>query len=303
VANNWPTQGSHTINQIAQTLRVSRTCIDNTIKKWEMCKDVTDRRRSGQPRISTKRQDEKLLTLARSNPKWSILKLSQNWLKKNGKQSIGSRSTISRRLLTIGLESFEAINKPLLTRMDRARRLAWCKERVNWTYQQWAKVIFSDESNFQLVNRKNRQLVRRFANEKYDSRFVSRRVQAGGGSIGIWGCINYNGFGLCYTYTNRLNQVTYLDILENTMIPSRDLLVQNSDDWYFQQDNAPCHTARSIQAWFEENEVRCVKWPRRSPDLNPIEHVWNEIDKKLFDLHLSNLGELEEALRRIWNGL
>ena len=40
----------------------------------------------------------------------------------------------------------------------------------------------------------------------------------------------------------------------------------------FMQDNASVHTARKIQAWFEEMSIDITDWPPFSPDLNPIEH-------------------------------
>jgi len=56
-----------------------------------------------------------------------------------------------------------------------------------------------------------------------------------------------------------------------------------SSDGYIQQDNAPCHKARIISNWFIEhdNEFTVLKWPPQSPDLNPIEHLWDVVEQEL----------------------
>ncbi|KAK3557213.1 hypothetical protein QTP70_026124, partial [Hemibagrus guttatus] len=49
------------------------------------------------------------------------------------------------------------------------------------------------------------------------------------------------------------------------------------------QDNAPCHKAKMVQEWFDEhnNEFEVLTWPPNSPDLNPIEHLWDVLDKQV----------------------
>ena len=90
-----------------------------------------------------------------------------------------------------GLESHFAVRKPLLTVKDRLKRYKWCKQRLNWTVNDLSRVIFSDESNLEVLNRKSKGIVKRFKNEKFHPKFCIPRLQNGGGSAGIWGCILY----------------------------------------------------------------------------------------------------------------
>ena len=108
--------------------------------------------------------------------------------------------------------------------------------------EQWKMIIFSDESNFEIINRKNKRFVRRKNTEKYLKQHIQSRIQKGGGSVGIWGCISESGVDCHKIYEGRLNQYGYCDILENSLIPSRDSF-QADQNWLFQQDHAPCHTA------------------------------------------------------------
>ncbi len=82
-----------------------------------------------------------------------------------------------------------------------------------------------------------------------------------------------------------------------------DYSVPSSDD-YFQQDNAPCHKAQILSDWFLEhdNEFTLLKWPPQSPDLNPIEHLWDVVEREIhiMDEHPTNLQQLCDAIMTIW---
>ncbi len=77
-----------------------------------------------------------------------------------------------------------------------------------------------------------------------------------------------------------------------------------SSDDYFQQDNAPCYKAQIISDWFLEhdNEFTLLKWPPQSSDLNPIEHLWDVMEREIhiMDMQLTNLQQLRDAIMPIW---
>ena len=294
---------SHNFTQveIAAQCGVSRKCVQTTIANLENTGRPFEIKRRGPKEISTIEEDQELFTLARANPMRSAKWLSSEWKREGAR--IASRATVNRRLKRFKLNSYVAAKKPLLTDVHKARRLAWCKDREFWTYRDWARVIFSDEANYKLINRKTTPRVRRYSHEKYDERYVKKRTQGGKGSIGVWGCIGQQGTGCSATFTGRLNSKGYLKILDDDLIPSLDLLKPPQGDFLFQQDGASCHTAKCVKRWFRQKHIKTLSWPANSPDLNPIEHVWAEIDKKLYENPPQTLADLEDAVTKLWNEL
>ena len=92
------------------------------------------------------------------------------------------------------------------------------------------------------------------------------------------------------------------DIVQPYVIP---FIQAQANNVTFQQDNARPQVARVVRAYLTQQIVDLLPLPAVSPDLSPIEHVWDEMERRL--RHLPNqpvtLAEMGPALIRIWNNI
>ena len=131
----------------------------------------------------------------------------------------------------------------------------------------WSKVLFSDECKIEALNYNGRPLVRRNnQSNPFLPQYLKPKVKFPA-SLMIWGCFSINGTGRLEIIDKPINANDYIQILENKLIPSRNVLFEGND-FIFQDDSAPIHRAKKVKQWMEKNHIEQLEWPSNSPGLN-----------------------------------
>ncbi len=127
----------------------------------------------------------------------------------------------------------------------------------------FSNVIFSDESTFRLCNTSGPQRVWRRNGTRYDEKNIINTEKFEGGGVMAWGFITIDGPGDLHFLSGNMNKQEYERVLETYLLP---FLAENSQrNYVFQQDGAPCHTAKTIKKFFQTHEIELLDWAAQSP--------------------------------------
>ena len=123
----------------------------------------------------------------------------------------------------------------------------------------------------------------------------------------IWGCFIKNKMGPLVLIEGTLNAEKYIKLLKQHLIPFINELKNNNknnknEEFIFQEDNAPCHTAITANNWKNKNDINVLPSPAQSPELNPIENLWNDLKRRIrkHDIKVKNKTELFNLLKDEW---
>lgn len=299
----------HTHRDVAVRMGVNQSVVSRAYARYRETNRLTRRPGQGRHRVTDYRDDRAIVRQVRRDPFVNANVVARNFPNRRQQQQqqgrrnqIGhiSARTVRNRLREAGLRARHPNRVPALTARHRRRRLEYANQYRRWTLRQWQNVLFTDESRFNLHGSDRRPLVWRRRGERFGQNFVRPVVAYGGGSVMVWAGVSRNWRPPLVIIRGNLTARRYIDqILRPIVLPRR----QNQRAFVLMQDNARPHTANVTRRFFERYDITLLPHPPMSPDLNPIEHVWDIMGRRLQREYpnLGNIGELERALHRIWN--
>lgn len=201
-----------------------------------------------------------------------------------------------------GILSHKKIEKPALTNAHIKKRKNFAKKLSKWNFFDYKKIIFSDESKFNLHGADSSPRVWCKKKMRLNIANIKGTKKFGGGNLMVWGCITSEGVGKILKITNSMNSKEYCDTLKEGLFETLNMYNMNPNDVLFMQDNATCHTSKETKNWLNINKIVLFEAPANSPDMNPIENVWSYLEKKIRSIKLGYLNseELWQIIQSEW---
>lgn len=177
----------------------------------------------------------------------------------------------------------------LLRPRNKEKRVIWAMENLDNNFDD---VVWTDELMIQL------EYHRTFCYRKVGAPLKPKPKPKHPYKVMVWAGISRKGATNICLINSSIDSAGYQEILRTHLLLFLETVLPNGQ---FQQDNAPCHMSLSTRRFLETNNVRLLRTPPESPDLNPIEYVWHELKHFLrTSAKPQNKEELFAGIQQFW---
>ncbi|GFU58509.1 transposable element Tcb2 transposase [Trichonephila clavipes] len=202
------------------------------------------------------------------------------------------RKKLSLPELNYSREMTATITRLKTKMVQRAQKLDNC---------QWSRVLFTDESRFSTRSELQRVLIWRETWTRFYTSNIKKRHHYGGPGVLVWGGIMLNGRTELHIFDR--GSVIGDRYCEEVLLPHVRMFRGAIDpDFIFMDDNERPHRTLAVEELLESEDITRMDWPAYSPDLNPIEHVWDALGRRISARlhHPENTQQLKQMLIEEW---
>ncbi|GFX67636.1 transposable element Tcb1 transposase [Trichonephila clavipes] len=267
--------------EVSEELGIAQSVISKLWQRFQYNGNVSRCYSRGHPRVTTPNEDRYLTVTAKRNRRGTATNLSRQLSSATG--TTVSRQTVYRRLGHIGLYACRPVRCVPLTATHCRLRLTCSREHALWIPQQWSCVMFSDESRFSLQSDSHRTLKWRVQGTRYhQENTIERHRYARAGWL-VWGGIILGSRTDLHVQSVTMTCHIYRDvILEQHVRLFRGAM---GAEFLFMDGNARLHRANIVDECLQLEDITRMDGSAYSPDLNPIEHVWNMLGRRIAARH------------------
>ncbi|GFV20687.1 transposable element Tcb2 transposase [Trichonephila clavipes] len=235
-------EGAQTQAEVAQAIGVSQSVISRIWNRFLETGSAGRRPGQGRRRVTTPNEDRYLVLTARRHRNINATLLQQHLRSATG--TTVSTQTVRNRLHGVGLYACRPMVCVRLTSRHRRERRELATEHVNWRRNEWSNVLLLTSPVFLFI------------------RIVG--VFSSGGTVAV---------GIILRSCTKVDE-----ILRPIVVPYAAAI---GYDFILMDDNCRPHRANLVEDFlFEEGIVR-MEWPACSPNMNPIEHVWDALGRRV----------------------
>ena len=251
-------------------------CHRNTIlrlcQRFQQTGGVADRRRPSRPTVTNPRTD-RFITLKYLRRRFQTATSSAR------QYGISKQTVLSRlRQYRQSIRPKRPYVGQVLTARHRAARLQWAQRIFRWGRQHRARVLFSDESRFNLSHHDGRIRVFRRRGEHFADKCLIEKDRFGGWGVMVWGGIMGRRKTNLIVVQGSLNAQGYINqILQPEAVP----FLQRHGPAILMHDNARPHVARICRQFLNRNNVNALSWLAVSLDMNPIDYIWDYLGRNV----------------------
>ena len=271
--------------EISRIINKTMRTVQRWIRKTRNGEDIRiHKKRKGRKKAITEEIEEKIIRMVKENPE------SATSTKIAARFGISSRSV--QRILSKKGFKYRVFDRTIIYDEDeRSFRVEFCKKMLSDEGNLIFRAFYSDEMGIELNNARGLRAWQT-PTEKIRRKAILENVK-----LDCWGAISAQGATSLDIYKKGMNGELYRQVIERHKEEMERFYPDG--EFYLIQDNHPSH--RMNEEWIvQEQNLHLIKLPRRSPDLNIIEHLWLALKERVAGDAPTNEKELSASLVKNW---